>query len=84
VMGSVYPNCACAPSTSDSIETISSGIFCVHPWSESIADPEEAEWTSSRVDPVSDRDSCVGIVPTWGKSIADREVLPVATTIGRK
>jgi len=46
-MGSVHPNRACAPSASYSIEMISSGIFCVHPWSESIADPEEVEWTSS-------------------------------------
>jgi hypothetical protein len=48
-MGSVHPNRACALSASDSVETISSGIFCVHPWSESIADPE-AEWTSPGVE----------------------------------
>jgi len=59
VMGSVHPNCACAHSAS---ETIFLGIFCVHPWSESIADPEEVEWTSSGV--VSDCNCYVGIVLT--------------------
>jgi len=69
VMGSVHPNHVCAPSA---IEMISSGIFC-HPWSESIADPEEAEWASSGVEClVSDCNCCVGIVLTYGKSIADR------------
>lgn len=48
-MGSVHANRA-APSTSDSIEMITSGILCDHPWSESTADPEEAEWTSSGVE----------------------------------
>jgi hypothetical protein len=81
VMGSVHPNRAFAPSASDSIEMISSGIFCVHPWSELIADPEEAEWTSSGV--VSDRNCCVGIVLTQGESIADREVVRVVTTCGK-
>ena len=65
VMGSVHPNRACSLSASDCIETISSGIFCVHLWSESIAHPEEAEWTSSVVEClVPDCDYCVGIVLT--------------------
>jgi hypothetical protein len=60
VTGTVYANRACAaPSASDSIATISSGIFYVYPWSESIADPEEAawEWASSVVECMS----CLGM-----------------------
>jgi len=84
-MGSVHPNRAFAPSASDSIEMIASGTFCVHPWSEWIADPEEAEWTSSGVAClVSDRDRSVGVVVTYGKSTANREVLPTMETTSGK
>ena len=72
VMCSVHPNCAWALSASECIETISSGILCVHLRSESITDPEEeAEWTSCGVEClVWDCDCCVGMVLTSGMSIA--------------
>jgi hypothetical protein len=62
VMGSVHPNPACVLSASDRIEMI---FFCIRSWSELIAHPEEAEWTSSGVEYLlSDCDYCVVVVLT--------------------